>query len=166
MSREHYESPDDLRREALVAGALSEVIQSSWSKVNGVLYPFDVVFHRAGKGQDPDEIVAFGEIKCRSAIHDPVWLSLSKWVRLTTFAREVDHVPMMLIFASPGWLHYMDVRGCMDGEHKVVMAGRVVKTRDASDIEPVIELPLDLFIAREWNEKTGEVGERKPMERN
>lgn len=137
MSRPRYETARDLAAESNAAG----VIAAAWGvEVKKIpdSYGADWMIERDGSH------VGWGEYKRRNMVwgqYPTVVLSVRKVVDLIRLA-DVAGRSLFFVEANDG-IRYASVLA--HDQFRITMGGRTCRTRDAADVEPVVQIPVDRF---------------------
>lgn len=137
MSRPRYETDADLAAESSAA----VVIEAAWGvKVTKIpdSYGADWMIERDGKH------VGWGEYKRRSMTwgqYPTIVLSVRKVADLIRLA-DVAGRSLFFVEADDG-MRYASVLA--HDEFRIEIGGRTCRTRDAADVEPVVQIPVDRF---------------------
>ena len=131
--RPTYETPSDSQRERDTA----ELMANAWGHDVRKLKTFYAYDYALFSG---DTLEAFVEIKVRTRTFATYWLSLAKWAAMNSLI-QTAHVPGLFVVAWPGRVMFTTVS---NKPFRVLLGGRTDRG-DASDIEPLIEIPLTEF---------------------
>ena len=142
MSIPIYESKDDIARERKVAEHLALRWRSS-AMPTAPLSPFDYAMCRVDPKDGRSYACAYVEIKCRSKMYDPYWLSKAKWDELLTLS-DMTSLPCYLVVHSreSKLIHYTRVER---RPYDVIQAGRSDRPDDPKAIEPMMVIPALSF---------------------
>lgn len=131
--RQMYEAPDDLSREAQVAGRLS----AAWG-CESVKLPIQ---YRVDFAMLVDkEVKAWLEVKCRTTHYSEMIMSAAKFIAGQQLAASTGR-PFVVVFGIGDQIYWRD---CTADSPTVRLGGRTDRG-DWQDVEPVVMLPLDKF---------------------
>lgn len=142
MSTPIYESDADRSRERKVA----EHLAIRWRSLAVPTAPFSPVDYAMCR-LDPKDAKfyarAYIEIKCRSKLYDPYWVSKAKWEDLLIL-RETTELPCYLIVhdRTTKHVHYLPVDRT---RYQVAEGGRHDRPDDPKSIEPMMVIPASSF---------------------
>ena len=140
MSRPLYETRGHLQEEKAVIEFISMCWQCEHHKMP-ISYKLDYMLTR------DKEAKAFVEVKCRKmrwGQYPTIFLSLSKVTAAQELRRTTGLTCYFAVYADPDvyWIHLEDLIGRSD---LIPFGGRTRQTRDSADIEPVFNIPIEMF---------------------
>jgi hypothetical protein len=142
MSTPIYESDHDRLMQHEVAQALG-IIWKSTPVIAAPLAQHDYALCRYDARDAKLYAAAYLEIKCRSTLHLPFWVSLTKWVYLASLSETTNCPAFIAIYAHDTKLiHYVKVSG---RPPEVVQGGRSDRPSDPKAIEPMAAIPASLI---------------------
>lgn len=133
-----YESESSRQNEQRVAARIASQWNCSTRKLT---VPYRIDFALESEG----ELKAWLEVKCRSypsTRYSTLMISVLKWETGTLHAKATGLPFIIAIEFADGIKYY---RYKESDEVRFTWGGRTRTTRDESDIEPVVHIPLDLF---------------------
>ena len=133
LMRPTYETPSDTERERNTA----ERVATAWGYDVRKLKAFYAYDYALFSGET---LEAFVEIKVRTRTFETYWLLLAKWSAMNSLI-QTAHVPGLFVVAWPGRTMFTTVS---NRPLRVLLGGRTDRG-DASDIEPLVEIPLIQF---------------------
>ena len=143
MSTPIYESDHDRQMQHDVAQALG-IMWRSTPILAPPLAQHDYAMCRYDARDDKLYAAAYLEIKCRSTLHLPFWVSLSKWMYLASLSETTSCPAYVAIHArDTGLIHYAKVSG---RPPEVVRGGRTDRPSDPKAIEDLAAIPAHLIM--------------------
>lgn len=134
-----FQKPSDLKAQ----GEVAAIVGQKWECTLKRMGPLDRLDCYAFRGET---ILFFAEIKCRdvsSGEYPTVFLSFQKYLAM----REVGScfgLPVLYVIRYTDGVRYIDVMD-LPLPQKLVAKGRPPRPGAVSDIEPIIEIPVDLM---------------------
>jgi len=135
MTRQMYESPQDIENERDVIGECCMAWDCRAKKLACPPYKVDWMLSR----ESPD---AFAEVKCRRQFYDPFLIGLHKFSELTQLAQCAGLRALIIVRWQERGTHWADVT---NGEHDGIHWMQDKREREEADGEPCVAIAFERF---------------------